>query len=308
MPFRRALVVGQSAGARKLAQVLHCAEIDTRVVRELKLISSSRQNNEPILIFLPAAMLQAALTAPETREAAYLFVLTERVDAEIFARAHDSRVLGVVGLSKLGAAPRVWEAFGAARRLQARTPPNATTLLSFGHVWHEKRLRTTEDRKQATGEVENFCTLFQSRHQAAATAELADEMIMNAMYAAPRDESGRPRYAHRRREAIELDPRECPTLGYGCDGSRLVVSVSDPFGRLLRNDVFSGIHRGLATGQMDTRGGGSGLGMVLMHNTAKIVLFEVVPGRTTQVTGIIDLESRSQRVKQMPTSVYFFSY
>jgi len=43
--------------------------------------------------------------------------------------------------------------------------------------------------------------------------ELAHELLMNAMYDAPVDVQGRPKYAHDRKQSITLDPEEAPRCG-----------------------------------------------------------------------------------------------
>ena len=49
--------------------------------------------------------------------------------------------------------------------------------------------------------------------------ELAHELLMNAMYDAPTDSRGRPRYSYDRKQDIVLDEGEVPTLRLGTDGA-----------------------------------------------------------------------------------------
>jgi hypothetical protein len=68
--------------------------------------------------------------------------------------------------------------------------------------------------------------------------ELAHELLMNAMYDAPVDAQGRPKYAADRKADIRLTDSERPSVRVATDGSRLVLQVRDPFGRLERRHVF----------------------------------------------------------------------
>lgn len=298
-------MLGQPAVARKVSQILRCAELDTQIVQDLKQLNTAiGQIKGPPLVCLPYSELTAAL---HSHHPAYFIPFVEESDPTVFQIAHkDPRVLGVLGVPAAGSAPRSWELLAAASRVSRATMPVPSSTLSWGHAWHEVRLRSSSDRRAIVDTVERFCGELLTSRQAQGAAQLADELIMNAMYDAPLDVSGRQRYAHRRREPIELEPSEFPTFGFGSDGARIVISVSDPFGHLKREHVFGGIHRGLTTGSMDTSGGGAGLGMLLIHNTAKVLFIDVVSRQATQFTAVIELDLSTDKVRKQPGSVYFF--
>lgn len=306
--LRSALVLlPQPAVARKVSQILRCAELDTQIVQDSKqLIAAIQQSKGPALVCLPYAELPAVLASPAQ---ARFVAFVEESDPSVFQTAHkDPRVLGVLGVPAAGAAPRSWELLAVASRCSRATMPVPSSTLSWGHAWHEVRLRSSADRRSIVDTVERFSGELLTSRQAQGAAQLADELIMNAMYDAPLDHTGRQRYAHRRREAIELEPAEFPTFGFGSDGSRIVISASDPFGHLKREHVFAGIHRGLTTGSMDTSGGGAGLGMLLIHNTAKVLFVDVVARQATQFTAVIELDLSTEKVRKQPSSVYFFNH
>jgi hypothetical protein len=301
--------MGQTAVARKMAQILQCAEIETRVLSDVKqMMAVLGQVKGPALVVIHAHQLTEAIAACGTYQGAYFLACVEDIDPAVFQVAQDARVVGVVGMPAPGGPPRPWELLAVANRYSRGQLPLPSTALSWGHFWHERRLRSSNDRKTMVDAVERFCGELQSSRQAQGAAQLADELIMNAIYDAPLDQYGRQRYAHRRREPIELEPQECPTFGFGSDGSKIVISVSDPFGHLSREAVFGGIHRGLTTGTMDTSGGGAGLGMLLIHNTAKILFVDVIPRQTTQVTAVIELDVAPDKLRRLPGSVYYFKH
>jgi hypothetical protein len=309
-------MLGQPAVARKVSQILRCAELDTQIVQDLKQLGAAMAQHAipqpkmphaaPPLVCLGGADLSAALTSPHP---ANFIAFVDESEPNIFSVAQkDPRVLGVLGVPVAGAAPRAWELLAAASRYSRATMPIPSSTLSWGHTWHERRLRSSAERRAMVDVVERFSGELLTSRQAQGAAQLADELIMNAMYDAPLDHSGRQRYAHRRREPIELEPAESPTFGFGSDGARIVISASDPFGHLKREHVFGGIHRGLTTGSMDTSGGGAGLGMLLIHNTAKVLFVDVLQRQATQFTAVIELDVSTDKVRKQPGSVYFFNH
>jgi hypothetical protein len=258
-------------------------------------------------IFVPAESIGDVLGVCADHPALDIFAIAVDVDAALFGTAGKvPQIMGIIGSREPGGMPRCWELLQISKRLALGKAPPAHAVLSWGHSWLEHTLGGSRDRDELIEQVRSFCAEFQTPRQASATAQLADELMMNAMYDAPVDDKGRERYAHSRNQPVELEPRERPTFAYGTDGSRIVISISDPFGRLPKGAVFGGIHRGLTTGQMDTRGGGAGLGMLLIHHAAKVLYFDVVPGRRTQVTAVVELDISPQDFRKLPGSVHFF--
>jgi len=136
-------------------------------------------------------------------------------------------------------------------------------------------------------------------------AELGHELMMNALYDAPADGGGRARHAHDRKAAVHLAAPEAATVRLGCDGTRLVLQVTDPFGRLQRDHVFGGLLRGLK-GHMDHSRGGAGLGMAVCANATVALVFDVAAGQKTEVTGVFDLDLNLREFRGQAKSLHFF--
>jgi hypothetical protein len=136
--------------------------------------------------------------------------------------------------------------------------------------------------------------------------ELAHELLMNALYDAPVDAHGRARHAHDRKAQVALAPEEAAVVRVGCDGVRLVLQVTDPFGRLERGHVFGGLLRGLK-GQMDTARGGAGLGLAVCANATVALVFDVAPGQRTEATGVFDLDLNLREFRSQAKSLHFFT-
>jgi hypothetical protein len=215
----------------------------------------------------------------------------------------------VLGRKDFESAPRAWEVLMVARRLMSPSgPPPIAAYLDWGFSATEVEVRTSGDRDAAVGEIQNFVgTLGVPKRVAEMFGELAHELIMNAMYDAPVDQSGRPKYAFDRKAEIRLADEERPVVRIATDGTKLVMQVRDPFGRLERKHVFEGLARGLAGGEMDSSHGGAGLGMMVCHNASSAMFFDVARGRYTEVTALFELDMNLRELRTQAKSLHFWS-
>lgn len=204
--------------------------------------------------------------------------------------------------------PRAWEVLMVARRLAGAAPAPLSAFLDWGFSSLELAVRTTRDRDSAVAQVQQFVgTLQLPRRIAEMFGELAHELVMNAMYDAPVDTQGRPKYAADRKATIELADHEQPTVRVATDGTRLALQVRDPFGRLERRHVVDGLARGLAGGELDRSHGGAGLGMLVCHNASSALFFDVAKGRSTEVTAVFELDMNLRELRTQAKSLHFWS-
>lgn len=203
--------------------------------------------------------------------------------------------------------PRAWEVLMVARRLATAVHPPFAAFFDWGATTIELAVRSTADRDAAVARIQDFvAALAVPKRVAEMFGELGHELIMNAMYDAPVDANGRPKYAGDRKATIVLDDHERPTVRLGTDGGRLALQVRDPFGRLERRHVVDGLARGLA-GEMDTSRGGAGLGMTVCHNAASAIIFDVARGRHTEVTALFELDLNLREFRTQAKSLQFWS-
>lgn len=214
----------------------------------------------------------------------------------------------VLGRRDFDSAPRAWETMMVARRLAGMGPAPISGYLDWGFSSIELVVCTTADRDASVGKIQDFvATLQLPKRVAEMFGELAHELIMNAMYDAPVDAHGQPKYAADRKADIRLVDHERPTIRVATDGSRLVLQVRDPFGRLERRHVFDGLARGLAGGEMDQSHGGAGLGMLVCHNSSSAMFFDVVRGKSTEVTAMFELDMNLRELRTQAKSLHFWS-
>jgi hypothetical protein len=206
-------------------------------------------------------------------------------------------------------APRAWEVVMLARRLATAAAPPLGAYLDWGFSAIDLDVRATADRDAATGQIQDFiAALGAPRRIAEMFAELGHELIMNAMYDAPVDAFGRPRYAADRKADIALADHERPALRLATDGTRIALQVRDPFGRLERRHVVDGLARGLAGGELDRSHGGAGLGMLVCHNASTALWFDVVPGQRTEVTALLELDVNLRELRTAARSLHFWRH
>jgi hypothetical protein len=207
-------------------------------------------------------------------------------------------------------APRSWEVVMTARRLasQGQPPPPLSAYLDWGFQAVELDVRSTADRDAAVAAIQDFiATLNVPKRVSEMFGELGHELLMNAIYDAPADMSGRPKYASDRKADVRLADNERPAVRLATDGSKIVLQVRDPFGRLERRHVFDGLARGLAGGEMDTTHGGAGLGMMVCHNSSSAMFFDVAPGKHTEVTALFELDMNLRELRTQAKSLHYWS-
>ena len=216
----------------------------------------------------------------------------------------------VLGRKDFESTPRPWEVVMVARRLAqpASPPPPLSAFLDWGAQAVDLPVRSSADRDPAVAAIQAFVgALGVPKRIAEMFGELGHELIMNALYDAPVDAEGRPRFAADRKAEIELAPSERPAVRLGTDGSRLVMTVRDPFGRLERHHVVDGLARGLAGGEMDQSHGGAGLGMMVCHNASSAMVFDVARGSHTEVTAMFELDMNLREFRTQAKSLHYWS-
>jgi hypothetical protein len=115
---------------------------------------------------------------------------------------------------------------------------------------------------------------------------VADELLMNAIFSAPRDEKGGSKYDLRDRTSrFPLEPHEVVDFRYGCDGRNVVMSVADRFGSLDRAMLLEYLGAGLRNekGKVSAKTSSAGLGLHLVINSITQLVFNVEVGKKTEV-------------------------
>lgn len=248
--------------------------------------------------------------------AAQILVWTADIGAALAVARADPRVRNIVGWPSFAGIPRAPELALVIRRLLApRQPlPALASWFPWGAHHASHRVGSSLERDELVqGLGADLRQAGVSDRSAARAAEVAHELLTNAMYVAPVDSWGRPRFAHQRASALELTRDEAPTLELAFDGQQLAIEVQDRFGRLDADQVLASLQRGRENARaegaepaLDPSNGGAGLGLGLVHASAVSLVIEVVPGRSTRVVWQHDVELAARDYRSLPASVHLF--
>lgn len=123
-------------------------------------------------------------------------------------------------------------------------------------------------------------------------AVVADELLTNAIYNAPTDDLGKPRYANWARTVpVTLKDSESVELRLACDGKRFAISATDPFGSLPPSKVLDYLSKCFRKGedQIDSKDGGAGLGLYKLFNLLQHFVVNIEPHVRTETIGLLDV-------------------
>jgi hypothetical protein len=140
----------------------------------------------------------------------------------------------------------------------------------------------------------------------AAMADVAEELVMNALYDAP-VEAGYYDAAIPRTTAVELPPEHACEISYGIEGDAVFVRLRDPFGSLRRGRLLTVLERcSRKSVSLDESRGGAGLGMWRVFSHASTLVITVIPGRLTDIVVWLDAKRGRNTPKQIATVQMFF--
>jgi hypothetical protein len=241
---------------------------------------------------------------------------SDRTQPIIEAALRSPNLSNIIGWPSYQSMPRPWELTMAVHGLVQPqvVGPRLADLFSWGSTVLKWRPRTSQERDHVVAEVATWAQRAGAlRRTAERISELAHEMLMNAMYDAPRDENGLPRYALDRKQEVSLAEGEVPTLRMGSDGIHVGLEVSDPFGALTRQQVLEGISRGQGASSaedtaaiLDTSHGGAGLGLFRIYSASAVLVADITRGVTTRVLSLYDLDVNPRQFRALPGSLHLF--
>ncbi|MDB4968138.1 MAG: response regulator receiver protein [Myxococcales bacterium] len=206
--------------------------------------------------------------------------------------------------------PDEHDLFAAIRRLlEGPESPGVSPYLLSGAPVHEVSVRTSDDKDGALEAIIGFAESMGLAGEKLRRVELsAEELLMNALYDAPRNSDGSPRNANLdRRLAVSLGSDETVKMRYGCDGQTLAVAVADPFGSLSKQAVTERLRK-VREGIPRPNAGvaGAGLGLVMTYSVANQLIFAVAPGRLTEVTAVLHVGGSNRAAQERGTAVHFY--
>ncbi len=156
------------------------------------------------------------------------------------------------------------------------------------------------DRAALVEQVANdLRTAGQSPRVSSMAMLVTDELLSNAVHNAPVDANGNHfRKDLARDQEVLLQPGETVRLRWACDARYVAIEVNDSFGSLDRKTILH------ALGKNDVResGGGAGMGLALTYRSCDHLVFNLSPGRKTEIIALIDV--RQSPIDRLPASSY----
>jgi len=169
--------------------------------------------------------------------------------------------------------------------------PGSPLVLDRGDGVHEWHVGSTDDKEMIIAHLEQVLAGNDEAHDflRQRAALMVDEMLENALYAAPRDASGRQLFTKGGKRGIL--PGERITLRCSFDGERLTLEVSDSWGSLSPETVQRFIALNLASKGADSHRAGRGL--FFMWHLMDDFYVSVKPGEETAIGGALPLYPQS---------------
>jgi hypothetical protein len=165
----------------------------------------------------------------------------------------------------------------------------AEKYLLWGTELHERIVTHSAQRLEIVSDLGQAIRAGEQSARTAAMARLvADELISNAVHNAPCDAAGNHYRSEVARDTdLELDPAHQVRLRWGCDARYFAIEVTDYFGSLDRGTILSS----LAKQEIRDAGGGAGMGVVLSYRSCDHLIFNLAPGKRTEVIALFDVRS-----------------
>jgi hypothetical protein len=224
---------------------------------------------------------------PKLRERAHVTIVTPQAKlSDLTKYLHDDRVNHVVVGDELEDG-----VFVTAQKLLTGDIFGIEKYLPAGTPVHYARLRDFEGRGRAIDTVLTYAEETKMRRQVrTAIGAVCEELLMNALYDAPVDDSGNQIFAnvdpHDRKDTRSPRP---VSIRYAATESHFAVAVRDRFGRLAKNTILAYIEKCISSpNQIDRKTYGAGLGLYLVANAAATYVVNVAYGIATEVVCTFD--------------------
>lgn len=181
---------------------------------------------------------------------------------------------------------------------------------SWGVVFQKRTIRSMKEKAPFLDEFERYLRELECPSVVIPDiVTVAEEFLINAIVHAPRRADGTPKYEDEGlKPDLVLEPNEYVEVVYGCDGQRLMVSVSDNFGGLHKKTLYEYLKRGFSTGiEPEQKPSGAGLGLSLSMRSIHQLIFNVKDGvRTEAIAGWYLRVQSAQEFRQVGKSLNLF--
>jgi len=171
-----------------------------------------------------------------------------------------------------------------------------------------RELIASLDRDGLLEALEAFLSSTGIRPRMAALARDAiEELITNAIYDAPTDESGHHIYADTdRRHVVFLPENARPRVELAIHGTNIAATMSDPHGSLEVGTVRRFLAQGLR-GDLSDKAGGAGLGFARIYGLVDRLIVHVIPRVRTEISFTLEAGTARRDPATRPTGLLLWS-
>lgn len=182
--------------------------------------------------------------------------------------------------------------------------------LNWGAEVKKLEVQNSVQRSEAIEEMEKYFLSGGLRDSIISRCRgVAEEMLMNVIYDAPKDSDGQPKYNHMsRKNRVDLDNHEKGEFHFASDGVMAAVSVQDPFGALDRETLIKYLKKkDEALDEIDDgHKAGGGFGLHLIVEQADLVVFNVREGVKTEVIALFNIDRKAEKTFEQATFHLFY--
>jgi len=281
---------------RRIVDSLQRAGATVDAIRNTEAIESDRIGHRYVFIDIgdgatdeAKADLQVILN--RTSERTHIAVITDNAPLQEFARLLDDvRVNHIISREEIERG-----VFVTAQKLLSGDIFGIERYLPEGTPVHYCRLNDFAGRGKAIDTVLDFAEESKIRSRLRqGIGQVCEELLMNALYDAPVDESGAQVFA-------EVDPHDrvatCSprpvSIRYAATETQFAIAVRDRYGRLAKNTIIAYINKCLTSdNQIDRKTYGAGLGLYIVANAAASYVVNVAYDIATEVICTFDRKSK----------------
>lgn len=169
--------------------------------------------------------------------------------------------------------------------------------LGFGVEVRSERIKSSSERANLLEMLDQYLSESGVRQSYRDQARLVcEELLMNAIYDAPTSQIDKKHlYNHLpRTEAVVLEPSQQGMFSFAFDGTKILISVRDPFGSLMPKTIFKYLKNNYSSAPEEINAkegkGGAGRGLHQIVEASSEIIFNLSPGKRTEVISIIYTE------------------
>lgn len=196
---------------------------------------------------------------------------------------------------------QIQNTLGAVTKILTKHHFGMEPYISFGAEVQTERIQSSDQRADLLKQLDQYlesCGVRQAYRERARL--VAEELLMNAIYDAPSDPiDGKPLFNHLpRTEKVVLAPQQQGHFSFVFDGTKILLSVRDPFGSLKPQTIYKYLKNcySLAPEEINVQQGkgGAGRGLHQIVEASSELIFNLSPSKKTEVISVIYTEKSDE--------------